>query len=187
MATGREVQTAGQAPEAATTGRRRPTTRPDFSHERPDVLHGASVRDWTISAVLARRRSWASASAASYRATPPSRRLAACPRWCRNGGDHTTSDRATIRPASCQDVQRGPAKAVPGRSLLAAPCGRCVEEALADTRVVLVNGARQAGKSTLVAQIGAARGAEWRSLDRATTREAARYDPTGFVSPRARW
>jgi uncharacterized protein len=57
-----------------------------------------------------------------------------------------------------------------------------VEEALADTRVVLVNGARQSGKSTLVAQVGAARGAEWRSLDRATTREAARYDPTGFVS-----
>jgi predicted AAA+ superfamily ATPase len=57
-----------------------------------------------------------------------------------------------------------------------------VEEALTDTRVVLVNGARQSGKSTLVAQVGAARGAEWRSLDRATTRDAARYDPTGFVS-----
>jgi uncharacterized protein len=59
---------------------------------------------------------------------------------------------------------------------------RAVEEALTDTRVVLVNGARQAGKSTLVAQLGAARGAEWRSLDRALHREAARYDPTGFVA-----
>jgi uncharacterized protein len=57
-----------------------------------------------------------------------------------------------------------------------------VEEALADTRVVLVNGARQSGKSTLVAQLYAARGGEWRSLDRALHREAARYDPTGFVA-----
>jgi uncharacterized protein len=54
-----------------------------------------------------------------------------------------------------------------------------VEEALTDTRIVLVNGARQCGKSTLVAQIGGARDAEWRSLDRPATREAARYDPTG--------
>lgn len=57
-----------------------------------------------------------------------------------------------------------------------------VEQALDDTRVVLLNGARQSGKSTLVAQVGAARRAEWRSLDRAVTREAARYDPTGFVA-----
>jgi predicted AAA+ superfamily ATPase len=57
-----------------------------------------------------------------------------------------------------------------------------VEEALGDTRVVLVNGARQCGKSTLVAQIGAVRGAEWRSLDRAATRQAAQFDPTEFVA-----
>jgi uncharacterized protein len=57
-----------------------------------------------------------------------------------------------------------------------------VNEALADTRVVLVNGARQSGKSTLVAKIGAAHNAEWRSLDRAATREAARYDPSEFVA-----
>jgi predicted AAA+ superfamily ATPase len=56
-----------------------------------------------------------------------------------------------------------------------------VEEALDDTRVVLVNGARQCGKSTLVAQLGEARGAEWRSLDRAATRQAAAFDPTEFV------
>jgi len=56
-----------------------------------------------------------------------------------------------------------------------------VEEALGDTRVVLVNGARQCGKSTLVAQIAAARGAEWRSLDSAATRQAALSDPTEFV------
>jgi hypothetical protein len=48
--------------------------------------------------------------------------------------------------------------------------------------VVLVNGARQCGKSTLVAQIGRARQAEWRSLDHAALREAAASDPTEFVA-----
>jgi predicted AAA+ superfamily ATPase len=57
-----------------------------------------------------------------------------------------------------------------------------VEQALSDTRVVLVNGARQCGKSTLVAQLGVARGAQWRSLDRAATRQAAAFDPTEFVA-----
>lgn len=56
-----------------------------------------------------------------------------------------------------------------------------VEEALSDTRVVLVNGARQSGKSTLVQQVGKERGAEWLSLDDPETRRAAVYDPTGFV------
>lgn len=57
-----------------------------------------------------------------------------------------------------------------------------VEEALDDTRVVLVNGARQYGKSTLVMKIGNERAAEWRSLDRAETRQAAQFDPTEFVA-----
>jgi len=73
---------------------------------------------------------------------------------------------------------------------LASPIGRIlprhararVEEALGDTRVVLVNGARQSGKSTLVAEIGAQRDIDWRSLDRATTRQAAAFDPTEFVA-----
>ncbi len=56
-----------------------------------------------------------------------------------------------------------------------------VADALSDTRVVLVNGARQCGKSTLVAQIGAERQAVWRSLDNATTRQAAAFDPSSFV------
>lgn len=56
-----------------------------------------------------------------------------------------------------------------------------VVEALTDTRVVLVNGARQCGKTTLVARVGADRGAVWRSLDRAATRHAAEFDPTSFV------
>jgi predicted AAA+ superfamily ATPase len=56
-----------------------------------------------------------------------------------------------------------------------------VNEALQDTRIVLINGARQCGKSTLVQLVGAARGAEWRTLDRAVTRQAAEEDPTGFI------
>lgn len=57
-----------------------------------------------------------------------------------------------------------------------------VEDALADTRVVLVNGARQCGKSTLVAEIAGAGEVQWRSLDRAATRQAAQFDPTEFVA-----
>ncbi len=56
-----------------------------------------------------------------------------------------------------------------------------VSAALTDTRVVLVNGARQSGKSTLVATVCRDRAAEWRSLDRATEREAARADPVEFL------
>lgn len=48
--------------------------------------------------------------------------------------------------------------------------------------MVLVNGARQAGKSTLIRQIGADLGATWQTLDRAETRDAAQFDPTGFVA-----
>jgi predicted AAA+ superfamily ATPase len=57
-----------------------------------------------------------------------------------------------------------------------------VAEALADTRVVLVNGARQAGKSTLVRAIAGQQAAEWRDLDRPQDRQSALDDPVGFVS-----
>ncbi|PZS38054.1 MAG: hypothetical protein DLM62_15810 [Pseudonocardiales bacterium] len=57
-----------------------------------------------------------------------------------------------------------------------------VTEALADTRVVLVNGARQAGKSTLT-RLAADRqpGAVIRMLDDPATLRAAKDDPTDFV------
>lgn len=55
-------------------------------------------------------------------------------------------------------------------------------EALADTRVVLVNGARQAGKSTLVKAVAGQRAAEWRDLDLVHDRQSALDDPVGFVS-----
>lgn len=57
-----------------------------------------------------------------------------------------------------------------------------IAEALADTRVVLVNGARQAGKSTLVRAVAAQSAAEWRDLDLPQDRQAAQEDPVGFVS-----
>jgi uncharacterized protein len=57
-----------------------------------------------------------------------------------------------------------------------------VAEALADTRVILVSGARQVGKSTLVRQIAAERAAEWRDLDLPQDRQSALEDPVGFVS-----
>jgi predicted AAA+ superfamily ATPase len=59
---------------------------------------------------------------------------------------------------------------------------RLVEEALTDTRVVLVNGARQAGKSTLT-RLAAARVPHvvTRLLDDTATLQAANDDPAGFV------
>ncbi len=56
-----------------------------------------------------------------------------------------------------------------------------IVDALTDTRVVLVNGARQAGKSTLVRLLAKDRDAEWRNLDDPDTLAAATTDPSGFV------
>ncbi|MEJ3747920.1 ATP-binding protein [Actinomycetes bacterium KLBMP 9797] len=57
-----------------------------------------------------------------------------------------------------------------------------VNEALADTRVVLVNGARQAGKSTLTRMATAGLpGTTVRLLDDPATLRAAQDDPTSFV------
>ncbi|MHB8691150.1 MAG: ATP-binding protein [Solirubrobacteraceae bacterium] len=58
-----------------------------------------------------------------------------------------------------------------------------VEAALADTPVVVVLGARQVGKSTLVEQIARARGdLTLRTFDDQATRETAQRDPTGWVA-----
>ncbi len=56
-----------------------------------------------------------------------------------------------------------------------------VAAALVDTRVVLVNGARQCGKSTLVRGLTDDSAAELRDLDVAAVRSAAAEDPAGFV------
>ncbi|WP_188316848.1 ATP-binding protein [Solihabitans fulvus] len=56
-----------------------------------------------------------------------------------------------------------------------------VHEAPDDTRVVLVNGARQAGKSTLTRLATNRQRSVLRLLDDPTTLRAAKDDPTGFV------
>lgn len=58
-----------------------------------------------------------------------------------------------------------------------------VEEALDDTRVVVVLGARQVGKSTLVQSVAGGRdGMAVLTFDDQATRRAAQADPTGFVA-----
>lgn len=59
---------------------------------------------------------------------------------------------------------------------------RSLSDALADTRVVVINGARQTGKSTLARIVAAAStGSELRFLDEAPVRAAAQADPSLFV------
>ncbi|MFT4036051.1 MAG: ATP-binding protein [Patulibacter sp.] len=58
-----------------------------------------------------------------------------------------------------------------------------VEQALADTRVVLIEGPRQAGKSTLAREVmRRSEGGIELTLDNELTRRAARDDPAGFVA-----
>lgn len=56
-----------------------------------------------------------------------------------------------------------------------------ITDAVTDTRVVLINGARQSGKSTLARQFARQHDALWKSFDNAGTVDAARLDPTDFV------
>lgn len=56
-----------------------------------------------------------------------------------------------------------------------------VQAALADTPVVVVNGARQVGKTTLVQSITLPGGRQFVTLDEATSREAAALDPRAFL------
>lgn len=68
------------------------------------------------------------------------------------------------------------------RELVARQAGSLVAEALEDTRVVLVNGARQAGKSTLTRLVTQrTAGTVNRLLDDPAVLRAAQDDPTGFV------
>ncbi|BCJ56245.1 hypothetical protein Asp14428_77200 [Actinoplanes sp. NBRC 14428] len=67
------------------------------------------------------------------------------------------------------------------RDLIPRRAAAQVHAALADIRVVLITGARQAGKSTLVRVVAGDRRAERRDLDRAQDRAAAIADPVGFV------
>lgn len=56
-----------------------------------------------------------------------------------------------------------------------------IRAAMADTPVVVVNGPRQAGKSTLVGELNLPGRVELVSLDDESVREFARLDPRGFV------
>jgi predicted AAA+ superfamily ATPase len=55
-------------------------------------------------------------------------------------------------------------------------------EALADTPVVLINGARRTGKSTLAQMLAETSSRRYLTLDDATTLNAVRADPVGFVA-----
>jgi len=55
-------------------------------------------------------------------------------------------------------------------------------DALADTPVVLLNGARQTGKSTLVQSLAASHGYRYLTLDDHAVLAAAKNDPAGFVA-----
>ena len=57
-----------------------------------------------------------------------------------------------------------------------------LETALEDTPVVVINGPRQSGKSTLAQQIAAVRGARYVTLDEEGPRQAANADPAEFVT-----
>ena len=57
-----------------------------------------------------------------------------------------------------------------------------LDEALADTPVVYLQGARQTGKSTLAKDLGDQRSAPYLTLDTAAVLAAAADDPDGFVA-----
>ncbi|MDR1264289.1 MAG: ATP-binding protein [Propionibacteriaceae bacterium] len=69
-------------------------------------------------------------------------------------------------------------------SLIARFAGETVRTALDDTRIVVIQGARQVGKSTLARQISAERNGLVVSLDRDEAWRFALDDPVGFVNQR---
>jgi predicted AAA+ superfamily ATPase len=73
---------------------------------------------------------------------------------------------------------------MPSTRLIARHAQSAVEAALADTRVVVILGARQVGKSTLLEHVASAEGAgrEVLTLDDQAVRTAASTDPAGFVA-----
>src|SRR3990172_7590142 len=57
-----------------------------------------------------------------------------------------------------------------------------LEEALGDGPVVLIQGPRQSGKTTLAQRVGGKRGYAYFNLDDDVVRAAAEADPVGFVA-----
>jgi len=66
--------------------------------------------------------------------------------------------------------------------MLARHAAARLRTALADRPVVLLHGARQTGKTTLVRAVAEATGARYITLDDLTTLAAARSDPAGFLA-----
>ena len=56
-----------------------------------------------------------------------------------------------------------------------------LREALSDTPVVIINGARQTGKSTLAQTLEESAPRRYLTLDDPTTLAAAQSDPAGFI------
>ena len=73
---------------------------------------------------------------------------------------------------------------MPPTGLVVRHAQRAVEAALADTRVVVILGARQVGKSTLLEQVASAEraGRAILTLDNQAVRAAATADPAGFIA-----
>src|SRR3990172_3926867 len=61
-----------------------------------------------------------------------------------------------------------------------------IEELMGDLRVVIINGPRQSGKTTLLRQLHAASGGVFYTLDQPEVFQFAKDDPAGFItdSPR---
>jgi len=55
-------------------------------------------------------------------------------------------------------------------------------EALGDTRIVIIQGARQVGKTTLIQEIVEERGGRLASFDDPLTARAAKEDPVGLLN-----
>ena len=94
--------------------------------------------------------------------------------------DQTTTklvDKIASREHLCHSDQVVRVNPTPLGKLFARHSEASVTEALTDTRVVLITGARQCGKSTLLGLVAKGREAEWRNLDRPATRQAALTDP----------
>ncbi len=102
---------------------------------------------------------------------------------------HELSGRSTTYNAADQPLRKRQINhwcylpQVPGLSeLLPRRAHENVRAALADTRVVVINGARQTGKSTLARLVAdGLPGAELRYLNEAAVRSAAQADPAWFV------
>lgn len=57
-----------------------------------------------------------------------------------------------------------------------------IEKALLRSPVVLLTGARQTGKTTLMKELGVQKNYQYISFDATTTRNAAQSDPEGFIA-----